>query len=896
MTPKNKQSLFDIYTLKDVFGVWKRSWKIILGGTLAFSAFGTYWALSSPIQYTAEASFCEKNHARGGVTSSSLTALLLSQGSDSNDSSAVSAMKSRTMIENLIKLEGLQAVVTPENSRRSFLSLFKDNIVVEYARFMNDKFPSLPEPVNSITVKNINYDRETPLSLKIEFLNETSFFLKDGKKEIKGNLDVPVMHEEISFTLKKLNEEPLATKSFNLNFYPLSHTASDISKLITITTDKDDKSLLRIRYRHANRQTAVKFVNTLMALYQEHIDNEHKKMMSTQISYLQKRQNEVFDALQGKMQHYVDTLSEDFSSLGFIDTQRAMEFLAANQHAIKSKQLAMDMEIKRLESVQKEGRAQLESLSGMIDNPHLNRLLTEIRDMKQQYDAIQVALSMGKTTQTDNFRDAFDQNIGSLIHLKECYNDTCNLIAEIEKGKLPKSIPKSISSEEYMIGMWNEKLKSDSSKDLQQKFLTYLLNLKHHFNVFLKVIEENLAHQQKTSPEFQGINLPLANELFLTYNKEVNLLEGQILQYDFIIEQLQLPDFELSSLSAILNDPVSKEIANTASTLALAVNDKGNRTEKELVRLQDDLQLQRKFLKLHLKQARNLLKIKFDLLQNKIYEVRKATLGIIQQMISVLENQILEQVSIRISSHEQEFALLNKQQEELQRQMALLPKKWVVEQLIHQNMEMHKQMSREITSMVESKNISGNLEIIQSAPLDTAILPLHADSPRLLFLSIFGAFAGLFLTLAWTFMRAVGKGIPVSAETLKLIGAKFLGYVNEKEIENSLNRLSQLLVTKQNSPVLIVQGTQAFAEKLEKKLLNQGITAKAYEWNSSRPNSVQYAIAFTNLSAIDPEIFSRIEEFSSLVVIIKDEPLFMLESFFEQIRTYIHKPVYFMTY
>lgn len=793
MPAHRPNSLFDLYTIKDVFGVWKRSWKIILGGTLTLALFGAYWSLSSPLQYTAEASFREKNHSHGGVATNNLTALLLNQSSDSNDSSAVSTMKSRMIMEKLVQLTGLQATISPDKSSKSLLGLMADNLRVEYARFMNHKEPSIPDPIKPLLIENIQYVRETPLGLKITFSDDASFVVKIGKAEIPGTLGMPWKYQEIGFTLSRNSDEPLQNNAYNLVLHPLSHSANDISKLINITTDKEDKSLLRIRYRNENRHTAVAFVNALMQEYQDHIDAEHKKMMSSQINYLQKRQNEVFDVLQDKMKNYVETLSEDFSTLGFIDTQKAMEFLAANQHAIKTKQLAMGMEIHRMEAALEEGRSTFESLNGMVDNPHLNKLLTEIRDMKQQFASIQAALI--------------------------------------------------------------------SLRPLQQ---------------------------ENTVSAYAGVTLPLAHELFLAYNKEANVIEGQILQYQFITEQLQQPEFELSSLSAILNDPITKDISNNASTLALALNDKSNRTEKELLRLQEDLRLQRKFLSLHLKQAGELLNIKLSLLQDKIYEIRKATLGIIQQLISVAENQILELIRIRIANHKQEFTLLEKEQEELQKQMALLPKKWVSEQLIHQNMEMHKQMSREITSLVESKNISSNLEIIQSAPLDTALTPLHPDSSRFLLLTLFGAFAGLFLTTAGTFIHALAKGIPASTETLSLAGVQAAGSSSPNEIEKTLKRIVSIILSNSShepQSLLIVQGDFDAASAMEKLFQQRNASVQTFPWNSPKPQNIQWALAYANLSPADPEILCSIERYNHFVFLIKDESISALESLIKRLQT-----------
>ncbi len=887
MTNKNIFSLFDLYTLKDVFNVWINSWKKMALGMAAFGIFGAYWALSENQRYTAEGSFREKNHTRGGVAASTLSALLMSQSSDSNDSSAVSTMKSRVMMERLIRKLGLQAAISPENSGKSLLGLMYDNLRLEYALFMNRKEPVIADPTVYLKAADIAYSDEVPLGLKIHFLDEKTFVAKTGGWEAKGKLGEPFRHGEIGFTLNRAAQETLSEKTFNMVLFPLHFTASDLSKLVTILTDKDDQTVLRIRYRNENRHRAVAFVNTLMQLYQEHIDTDHKKMMATQITYLQKRQNEVFQTLQSKMRTYAETLSDDFSKLGFIDSQKAMEFLAANQHGIKNKQYAINLELHRLEKFQSEGKSGMESLFGVVESPFINKLLAEIRELKQQYDSVQVALSISDDSKKAHQTKAFEENVATLARLSQCKDDACSLLAMLEEGEVPKTLPGSLASPDLMVETWHAKLVREPSKDLQERFQSYLKNLVHHFEVYSKAVEENLAHQQGPAPEMQGMTLGLVNDLFMNYSREVSSLEGQIEQYSFIIDQLQQPGFELSSLSAILNDPISRDIANNASSVALAINDKGNRTEKELLRLQEELKLQRKFLSLHLQQTKELLQIKLNLLQDKIQAARLTTLAVIQQMVGIAENQIAEQVRSRKNQLHQELALLEKQQEDLQKQMSTLPKQWVNEQLIHQHMEMHRQMGREITSLVESKNISSNLEIMQSAPVDIAIAPLHPDSPRLLFFTFFSAFIGLFMTAAWTLVRALGKGIPVSGESLRYAGLQVAGDLSDREM--TLKKAASLILA--GSPgllpgtILVAQGKDSsLAIDLRALFERQGYAAKAAALGSPVEKDGLWTFVYADISPADPEVLTRFDQFDHFIGLLHDETFADLEALIKRIQ------------
>lgn len=883
---KRPFALFDFYTIKDVFGVWKRAWIVILLGTLAFTAFGAYWSLSETIRYSAEASFREKNHSHGGISGSSLTALLLSSGGEGGDSSAISTMKSRSIMEELIKLENLQAKISLDIAAKSLWELMYDNLGVEYALFMGKREPLFPDKIKTLNIKDISYDGELIRSFRVKFIDDTSFALKINDNESKsGKLGSPFTHDNITFTLEKADKDPLSGKQFILTVYPLAITANDMSKLVTITLDKDDGTLLRIRFRSDDRYLAVAYVNRLMSLYQDYIDKEHKQMISTQLNYLQKRQNEVYQTLKDKMHHYAQTLSEDFTHLGFTDTERAMEFLASHQHAFKTKQFSIGMEIQRLEAVQHQGKKALDSLIGVIDNPFINKLLLDIRELKQQYDAVHVAFNTA-TPLLKNYNDSFENNLATLAQLSKAKEEAQNLIAQLEQGSIPTSIPSSLAHPDYMVEAWQTKLQQEPDSEIKDKFLNYLGNLIHHFKVYSKTLEENLSHHQSIAPELQGINLNIANEMFLSYSKETNALESQVLQYDFIIDQLQKPEFELSSLSAILNDPISREISNNASNLALALNDKGNRTDKEIARLQEELKLQRKFLTLHLKQSRELLSIKINLLLDKIQAIRQTTLSIIQQNLAMAENQIQDQIHSRIGNLKQELALITKQQEDLQKEMATLPKKWVSEQLINQHMEMHRQMNREITHLVESKNISSNLEIMQSAPVDVAIPPLLPDSPRFLMFTLLGTFVGFFLMISGTLIFAIAKGVPASDESLRLIGLQVAGSLKDPQ---TLPRATAMMLLaskpKRQQTVLVTElGRKTSAEKIFQFLRSQGKDPAFIGWNDPLPADNPWVVAYAPLSPSDPEVLIRHGNFDHFIPIIKSESVSQLEPLIEKVQ------------
>jgi uncharacterized protein involved in exopolysaccharide biosynthesis len=268
--------------------------------------------------------------------------------------------------------------------------------------------------------------------------------------------------------------------------------------------------------------------------------------------------------------------------------------------------------------------------------------------------------------------------------------------------------------------------------------------------------------------EFQGINLETAQDLYVDYSKQLNTLESDILQQYFILEQMQKEEFEISSLSTILTDSVSKEMIGKASGLLLSLRDQHNRSAKELERLKNELAIQKGFLALHLQQTLQLLQLKENLWREKIESILSTTLNLIQKEISILQEQMTAYIKTRIDNLHQERSVIEQHQQLLHLEMAKLPSKWVSERLIDQQMDMNKKMVEEITRLVENKNISSNLELVQSAPVDTALAAIQPRPPRILFFMLLSAFLGAFLTLGASVVQAMVNGVKATEDNLKL--------------------------------------------------------------------------------------------------------------------------------
>ena len=301
-------------------------------------------------------------------------------------------------------------------------------------------------------------------------------------------------------------------------------------------------------------------------------------------------------------------------------------------------------------------------------------------------------------------------------------------------------------------------------------------------------IQENDSPLQNLVEEFQGINLATARELYLHYSQELSQLEAQILQLQFTIAQIDNPAFEISSLSTVLNDPVSLEMITKASGLSLSQKDTENRSQKELERISADLAIQRGFLVAHLNQNVSLLNIRQELLRKKLQNLQIVILERIQEQIAILGGQIAEFSRQNKEMLKQEKVLLEESLADIRQEMAMVPQKWTVEASITQQLDLNRSMIEEITKLVESKNISNNLEFIQSAPVDHPLVPLHPVAPHLFLISLLGACFGVLLSLGWVAGHALAVGINPSKDNLQRAGFHVSGTLS-MQTEAPLNSL-----------------------------------------------------------------------------------------------------------
>lgn len=830
-----------------------------------------------PPKYLAEATFREKSKSNMDTGRSGIS--LLVGGADLNENAAVSLMKSRKLAEKVIQKENLQISVQEEGKGYKPLQSIVDNLKVEWAYLRDIPYPVLDNTEESIVPTFIQYAEEIPVELKITFTTEDTFVVQ-GEEDLKvGELDKLFIQPTYSFSLSHQNSTPLIGKTFKIKIEPINLVARRLLFSFSCETDLRDKTLIKLAFKNSSRKVAADYLNLLMALYQENLRQDQQQIAEEQIAYLHKRQEETSSILKEKMEEHALSLSS---------TMATIDFLFQTQQSYTQKLLLLDMELRRLQKGREEGIAFYDRYwteSG--DSLVINQILTEIRQHRQQADSIGIAL---RNTQEDHesVKNSFNTLMAELKEVKSCCNEAKEIFSALENHETLPRLVKLADHPKYIFKEWQNHLQSSQkiSEGDKDNFAAYLSYVIHLLEVEEKIIQERLIHQQAPQSVFQGVDLPTANQVYVTTSKSLHEIEAEILHHEFLLDQLKDPTFETSSLSTVLNDSVSREIINRAGQLALLMQDQENRTLKELDRLKNELALQKEFLSQHLTQTISLQGIRKKLYEEKITNIQNMQLELIQQKVSVLEQSLLDYIDSRLVNLEQEREAILLQQQSLQDKMALMPEKWAQEKLIDQQLEMNRKTMEEITKIIETKNIGAHIDISQSAPIDPALPPINPMRPHFILFSLLGGLIGFFGSLSLALAKNISKGFPATPANLRQRQAHVAGPLSNP---NTLKRIiSKLCVLKKGALLLLLGNEADYSPHLQTLLEGSGLKIKRLQILLSHVHNLQelivqaqkeYDWVIVTLSGSVLEGESLLSFFDSVLVTVENETLDELNPF-----------------
>jgi tyrosine-protein kinase Etk/Wzc len=801
------KKLSDIYEegalpLADIWYVCKNNWKIIVSLACLCAFLSGMYALTRPVNYTAQGIF---RIQKGSSTS---TASLLGGFDLPSDDveECMRLMTSYRLLKPLIEQEGLQARVNSVNyPRRSSgkWSNFRDNITYYWNSTFNPyKVPRIPDlERGSLKCINTHYDKEAACFLTLEFDSEEKGFLVKKGKEVLGEgfFDLPFETEDFSFTVVKSedNFSKIADK-FSLVLRPWRDVADGLKVGLGVANSRKVQSMITVSYSSRDRHLAAEIVNGVMWSYQQYLSQEAYKTTTEQIGYLKDRQTETTDRLETLITNYAGTAGEGSQASNFMNVDSQIDFLAEAQTKLEEKDLVLSLEISRLQNQEIENLILQNRYFDVGDSEVLEEILNRVHDLKQQRYAIELALSYD-VSDVDKASDNFDQQIVEIEKVKKHIATIERSVEKLLQSHDLESLKNCLKGDFDVVPDLLGRFKNEQNSTVAEYFSTHKSYLINYLNnqlflnrLRLKVLEGRASYAQKAFVEFEGINLETANKLFMHFNTDLEQIQVRLQQLAMVFEQMGSANFEISSLSVVLDDTISQKLITQAEELSLETRDYSNRSSREIERLQQTLALTRKFLTSHVQQTMDLLKLNENIVQDKIHALQRTILDIIQQQIVLSQQQLQDYISARKDNLLNEKRILTSEMDELQSSISALPQKWLREQKLQLSIDMETKMLANLASLVETKNITSNLDSIHSRPVDLAMAPTRPIGGRFMLYLVVGGFFGAGLGGAFFAMRMMHTGLPATKANLEMHGAHISGCLtkayNEQVSFDQLNR------------------------------------------------------------------------------------------------------------
>lgn len=673
--------------------------------------------LCQPITFLAKATFKE-----GRVTSPSESELKewfqRIGGLSQEKTVAKNLMQSQSLLRGVVQELGMQVEKAPRIPFLKLLRSFKDNIRVIFGQ--------RPYEEEAFTFRSTVYAGEIKKYFWVQVIDFSTFALLDEAKQEIGRWRVgeKIQCPDFSGYLTQIPSWARPHECYRFTWIPWVNLVKKVKKRLAIRPlQKTEGGVLVLSFRDWDRYRASDFLNQLMDAFLQRLYLENEAMVSVQLAYLVERKKELLSQWDGTLRDHVAYLRENLErGEGGLFAQE-LEALQQPRHQYMQRLLEIDAEIRRL---------------------HWQSPSQEPKEFSKEEQCTQ-----------------------ELLVLRQQKAEAEAALGALKEGKDPLAQLSLLNDPRTLVGLWAQQIIAYQNPNEKPPF--YQKQWKMHLEGFLeqadckiRTLEERQAFCHPTSPLFIGLTLPAAQNLLAGYHEQKDKLQVQWKQLVFLAGQLYEPQFELSSISTLLSDPVTQQLVVQAGETAVRLQDVSNRSLREQEYLQETLVTQKRFLEHHLAQ---------------MVELTKLRLGLTEDQISALRSTVLE-----LLLHEKQ--ILEEQLGSIGQKMAGLPEKWHRENILTFNKEMGINMMEGLTQVMEMKHLDRTLYQVESKPIDIAIPPFFPENPWVLPLAVLSALLVSAACYLFYFFRTLMRGFPVSHEALTLSGwhncGTLLGDVYEK--------------------------------------------------------------------------------------------------------------------
>jgi uncharacterized protein involved in exopolysaccharide biosynthesis len=689
--------------------------------------------------YIAEATF--KQMARQNESGLHLKEAYQQLLSLPSESGTIAIMQSHEVLKGVVEDLGMQVVCNPDFIVVKAIKRITDNLSLALGRSLSD-----PDP---FTFRNVSYLDEKPLKLFLKLTDKDTYQIFDQKRQSigEGKLGESLSLPTAALTLERAPKTAKLNQLYSLTIHPEAGIVRQLRQKLRIAPWKQDKVILKLFFPCRDRFLAAEILNQVMKSYQKYLKRENDEGCQLQLAYLHQRQQELTQYYDTALIDHVDYLKENLSKNGFIGVSQEIEILSEPKQIYTSKLFDVDLELQRLNG-KSEGGARRQSDQN-------ERTLRQVRNKDPLPFAQEKKQLENRLENCD-----LDQKRGEgpiVAEIEEIGLQICeaeSFLQSAEKNEEIPSFPSLLKEPKSGIALLVKAMtdKHEGAKN-PSTTIAYVRDFIDHLAQKRKILEENLTLQKQESHDFSGLNLTTAQELLVGYTRERDNLQAQMRELVFLRDQFSHADFEMSSLGGVFNDSITADLVHKASAIALQLKDDSNRSDREQIRLQETLQIQKSFLSQYLLQTIELKKLRAKLLDDKIRSLRRTTATLLQSEKVLLQNKL----------------------QELNQKMGDLPEKWRRESLLMLRKELGSMMLQGISQLAETKNLGQHIFQASSKPLDVAVPPTQVTPPKILIFSFFSSILAGFCFYSLIFCKNMLKGFPATQENLKVSGFPISG-------------------------------------------------------------------------------------------------------------------------
>ncbi|NGX30847.1 MAG: hypothetical protein K940chlam8_00198 [Chlamydiae bacterium] len=741
--------------------------------TLAFfSAAALFFIISlfSTPQFHLEASFIEKHQNLKQLSQKSMLDTLSQMGS--NEMGAATLFKSKRVLERAVMDTGIQMQIRPPFRLIELYFNLIDNAYTELAWIKNQYSKATDHRIASIAFKNVEYLKPFPKGISLVFLDDMHFEVWEHNQKLKtGSIDKRVSLADVHFTVVSQKQTPLKGAIFHITIQPLDNMVQFVKSRFTVEENKKDSTCLVLGFKYKDPLKGSELLNTIMEKYRALMKEDSLRIANEQLVFLEKRKSDNYRNFENIFSQFKKYNDKNVGEDGFLLIEDEVKMFYQPRKEMQRRLFVIENELKSLENT--ENKPHFQMFEGEFSKK-MHNLQNDMDACRSRRETL--LLAIGENSTHSKNRAHLEKELDQIKYEKQNEKESKQLLFQIVSNQPISRNLMILQNPSTTLASWIKKMYDNRDKD-KTYLKTYLENRIRTSQLRQKILNERLNFSQETFPELQGIELETAGVLYTQYRKDLDSMQLKSKQLQYAISQLNEPSFEISTLGAILSDPISFSMISKAADLMLLLQDEKNHSLKEKARIQHELQIQRHAILLHTKDSLELHKLNEALIKDKLVSIQQITVELLNRKIAFLEDQLTQSLQTLKKNLVIEKQAVEKNLQDMSQKMRHLPEKWNTQEKLEFEKKLNMEILKTMTSFVESKNIAMYLDVIQSGPLDLATVPQRPKAPLIAVMSFAGGILGAFFIIAYLIFTAFFYGFPVSKDNLMLRGEYVAGKI-----------------------------------------------------------------------------------------------------------------------